>query len=1002
MKSKVRNLKRASVCALLACAVAIAGAAPFELISARDPTQAAPAGGSGDSGGAVVSPDGRFILFASAANNLALNSSSNPIPLLLAPRLNVYLRDRTSGSTVLVSANLSGMGGGNGDSVPTAISDDGRYALFESSASDLVAGDTNGVADVFLRDVPSSTTYLVSVSTNGTAGNGVCRGSTMTADAHYVAFTSAANNLVPADTNGIPDVFVRDIQAGVTVLASVGAQATNQYYTLIGSEAPDLTADGRYVAFYSAARNLVPGVGNGGEIYVRDLVGGTTTWASQGARTLLGTSKTVSFNHAISADGKFVAYETCSNPPPASASARSLVLRYSLDTGLTDLVCSNAYVQIANLEEIRSLDMNRDGRFITFVANTNVGSGTTCVYLWDAQSGASTLVSGSTNGTVSAGTICDWPTVDTSGRFVAFLSSAPNLTTNPLAGTYHLYLRDVQASLTTLIDADTNGIGSSVSPGTAPRLSADGSLLAFEAFDGNLVANDRNHAYDVFARDLNTSTTELISAHHADLPSASGNGPSALTSLAATPNGRFLAFTSDADNLVPNDTNGFRDIFVRDRSSGTTLLVSVSTNGSAADGISSEPAISADGRYVAFTSAADNLTAGDANRVQDVFVRDRQTGTTILVSVSTNGLASGNRASYSPIISTDARFVLFHSQANNLAAGQSGTAENLLLRDLQNSVTYALTSGGVVSASTTPDGRLVAFTDSAGASAGKIYLWDSLAGTRVETNSLGLVVSSLALSPDATRIVCFCSNRVSSIDRVAKTNGVIGTGLPNSRSGLRFSADGRFVAYSVAPALGGTNQLYLYDFETRSSSLLTTASGSATGANGSSDSPDINADGRLVVYRSSASDLLPGLDAAGLPELFLYDRVSGSSGLLTASRLSGALADNRSLTPIFSGDGHTLFLQSWASDLYPQDFNQSADVLAQTFLYVSISTSLGQGPTLSWPVQPGETYHAQYKDRLADAQWQEVSGSITIAGTQAQITDRAPASSQRFYRVVAF
>src|SRR5262249_10132676 len=155
---------------------------------------------------------GRYVLFASTANNLVLSSSNNPLPMIPLAKLNVFLRDRANGTTTLVSVNLAGTGGGNGDSVPTALSTDGRYPLFESSASDLIAGDTNGVADVFVRDLVSNSTVLVSVSTNGGAANGVCRGSTMTADGRYVAFVSAANNLVADDTNGIPDVFVRDLQ----------------------------------------------------------------------------------------------------------------------------------------------------------------------------------------------------------------------------------------------------------------------------------------------------------------------------------------------------------------------------------------------------------------------------------------------------------------------------------------------------------------------------------------------------------------------------------------------------------------------------------------------------------------------------------------------------------------------------------------------------------------------------------------------------------------------
>jgi Tol biopolymer transport system component len=986
-----------SLCALVTGS-ALAGA-PLQLLSVRDPAQPAPAGASGDSWGPVLSPDGRYVLFSSTANNLVQSTSTNP--LYLAPRLNVYRRDRATGLTTLVSVNLSGTRGGNDDSFPTAISADGHLALFESSASDLVAGDTNGVTDVFLRDLAGNVTYLVSVNTNGIPGNGLCRGSTMTPDGRYVAFTSAASDLAPGDTNGIPDVFVRDMQSGITTWVSVGAQPTNQY-SFVGSEAPDITPDGRYVAFYSAAGNLVPGITNGGEVYVRDLGAAATTWVSQGALALVGTTNTVSFNQAISSNGNLIAYEACTNQAVTPAAARGVILRFHLDTGVTDLVNTNASVQAGNVEEIRSLEITPDGRFITFVANTNVSAGATCIYLWDAQTAAATLVSAGTNGTVAAGSICDWPTVDATGRFVAFSSSATNLVANALVGAFHLYLRDVQSGVTTLLDADTNGVGVSVGAATAPRLSADASLAAFEAFDSSLVANDRNHAYDVFIRDVNPNTITLLSPHDPLLPSSSGNGPSAVTGLAASADGRYLAFTSDADNLVPNDTNGFRDVLVRDRVAGTTILASVATNGAAADGISSEPAISANGRFVAFTSGADNLVPGDGNRLSDVFVRDLQGATTTLVSVNTGGLASGNNASYSPALGADGRFVLFRSLASNLAAGAFSGAENLFLRDLQTSVTYALTFGGVVAASMTPDGRLVAFTDTAGAGAGKIYVWDSLAGTRVETNSLSQAITNLAFSPNAGRIAWLGSGALGIVDRIAKTNGVLAIAYANSRFGLRFSADSRFLTYSAAPSATATNQVYSYDFLLGSNSLLSSASGSVTGGGGNSDSPDMSADGRLVAYRSVATNLLAVSWTNNLPNLFLFDRVTAATTLLTANRLAGGPGNNRSVAPVFSGDGRTFFFQTWASDLIAADFNQTADVLALSFLYALISTAPGQGPTLSWPARPGESYQVQFKNNLGDIPWQDVVGTVTIVGSQAQLTDLSPSAGQRFYRVVAY
>ena len=245
----------------------------------------------------------------------------------------------------------------------------------------------------------------------------------MTPDGRYVAFVSSANNLAANDNNRIPDVFVRDVQAGTTTLVSVGAAATNATIPAGGSDAPEITPDGRYVAFSSTATNLVAGVPAGGDVYVRDLDSNTTAWASSGARaavlSALKLSTAASFNHAISADGQYVVFVAGQNP-----STYGLILRYNLLTGSTDVVHTNAAVISGNP------DMTPDGRFIAFVANTNGNTGAnTCICIWDAQNSSITVASSDLNGRVSSAALCDWPGITPDGRFVAFLSSATNLTT---------------------------------------------------------------------------------------------------------------------------------------------------------------------------------------------------------------------------------------------------------------------------------------------------------------------------------------------------------------------------------------------------------------------------------------------------------------------------------------------------------------------------------------------------------------------------------------------
>ncbi len=190
------------------------------------------------------------------------------------------------------------------------------------------------------------------------------------------------------------------------------------------------------------------------------------------------------------------------------------------------------------------------------------------------------------------------------------------------------------AQLTQRVSLDSGGV-QGTGNSFAPSITADGRFVAFNSQAANLVAGDTNGFFDVFVRDRQTGITERVSVSTAG---TQGDGDS---SFGYTPSisadGRFVAFSSLATNLVANDTNGFADVFVRDRLSGTTERVSVATGGAAGNANSLTPSISADGRYVAFESFASNLVGSDSNGTWDVFVRDRQAGTTERASVDSSG-----------------------------------------------------------------------------------------------------------------------------------------------------------------------------------------------------------------------------------------------------------------------------------------------------------------------------------------------------------------------------
>ncbi len=984
-------------------------AANIQLVSVIESSSSSPASANGDSILPVVIRDNRFLLFSSTADNLVLPTNGTAFYSQFPPAQNVFLRDILYGTNLLISINTNGTASANDRSVPSALSTNLQFALFESEASNLTPNDTNNASDVFVRDLLNNITTLVSISTNGHPGNAASWNAVATPDGQLVAFVSAANNLVGNDTNGMADVFVRDLQAGTTRLVSVGAKAPTSTTVLSFSDTPAISDDGRYVAFYSSGTNLVSGVSRSGEVYVRDLLTDTTALASTDARTLFqsvsGSTNAVSCNLRLSADGNYVAFQAVTNTP-TGISARGIILRYNLSTGLTDLIHTNAYSPLVGYQYYDHLDMTPDGRFVAFVANvTGVAGTNTAVYLWDSQTGTNTLVSAKTNGVVPALAFCDSARVSSNGQFVTFTSTATDLVTNALSGEFHLYRRDVLAGTTTLVDINTSGVGAGGDVLSAPLLSADGSLVFFESSGNALVANDRNREMDIFMRDANAGTTTLISAHHPSMGSASPNGSSSITAQAISADGRFIAFRSDADNLVIGDTNQLLDVFVRDLTTGSNVLVSVSSSGAQGNGLSIEPAISGNGRFVAFTSTAANFFAGDANKLSDVFVRDLQTGTTLPVSVIASGASTANGESYAPTISADGRYVLYRSTAGNLAVGSTSTGtENLFLRDRQLGTNYGLTANsGHFTSTMTADGRFVAFCDSSTASSGKIYVWDSLLARRIATNTASSGIStSIGISPNGNRIVYFTSFASSSVSVwYSGLNNTILAGYPGSGPGLRFSSDSRKVVYSLKPSQLGTSisQVYLYDFVTGINTLVSRGIYAVGVTNGHASSPDISADGRFVVYRCFANDLVGG-DTNGVSDVFLYDSVTGINTRLSAN-IAGSPGDNtRSATAFFNGDIRTLVFRSFAANLAPNDFNHYDDIVTFQSLYATLFRTNGNSPRITWPAAPGQAFHVEYKNDLTDALWQNVAAPVSISNNLGSITDPSPSPGRRLYRVV--
>jgi Tol biopolymer transport system component len=360
--------------------------------------------------------------------------------------------------------------------------------------------------------------------------------------------------------------------------------------------------------------------------------------------------------------------------------------------------------------------------------------------------------------------------------------------------------------------------------GYAPDVSAGGRFVAFESPYAGFVLNDTNGKSDVFVRDRQSGVTERVSV---STGGEQANGDS--YSVRITPDGRYVLFNSEASNLVANDTNGQGDAFVRDRQTGVTELVTLGPAGQQPNDSGGAFNLTPDGRYVAITLHGTNVGIGDTEG--QVFVRDRQTGTTALVSVNSAG-AMANAFSTQADLSADGRFVVFQSYATNLAPNDTNAQADVFVRDRQTGVTERVSFGAA------------------------------------------------------------------------------GEQLSNQSSDPSISADGRYVAFAERQSF--LQPIFVRDRWTGTTARASVSS-SAQRANGRSENPDISADGRYVVFSSYGSNLVPG-DTNGTVDIFWHDLVTGTTEIESLG-FNHEPANWFSFRPRVSPEGHFVGFDSAATNL---------------------------------------------------------------------------------------
>lgn len=412
------------------------------------------------------------------------------------------------GTTTRLSYS-SGDAQGNGPSYAPSISDDGRYVVFDSSATNLVASDFNGASDIFLRDRQQGTTVRISLSSLGIEGNSDSTRPRISGDGRFIVYESFSSNLVPNDTNNSYDIFLFDRVNSITKRVSVqlgGLQANSNSYR------PCLTTNGRYIAFESFATDLVPNDTNNVEdVFVYDRITQETLRVSTSSVGTQGNGS--SFDASISSLGDAVAFASYASNLVASDTTSS-----------SDIFINELFTSETTMVSLNSLGQQADND-------------------------------------------CNAPSVSANSRFVAFESYASNLDPSIEPGFNCIYVRDRLDEQTTI-----------ASPG-----------------DGGIPSDD-------------SSYSPVISA-----------------------DGRYVAFGSYATNLIPNDSNGFPDIFVRDRQDAITKRVSRATNSLQANGESFRPAITPDATYVVFDSFASDMDVLDTNTASDVFIHQLLASTASVV-----------------------------------------------------------------------------------------------------------------------------------------------------------------------------------------------------------------------------------------------------------------------------------------------------------------------------------------------------------------------------------
>ena len=477
---------------------------------------------SGDLGQFRITPDGRYVLFYSEATDI--------VPLGAVRTSDIFVRDLVTGQTKMASINLAGTPSTQGSRFGL-ISDNGRFVVFTGFANNIVSNDTNSSEDVFIRDMEAGTTKLVSLNAAGTA-SGALGGSDlldMTPDARFIVFISHAQDLtsIPDGNNLGRDIFVRDMVTNVTKLVSVNlAGSASGNGTSLEAK---ISADGRYVVFTSEASNLIENDTATRDVFIRDLQTNITKRVSTNATGTTG-GNGESGGGIIDKGGRFVVFGTRATDLSTLPDTNNLaeVFIYDIQADSKKLITVNTagtatgggFPPFGGFDHGVNLSISADGRFVAFmsqqsglVTNDTNESGDD-IFLYNIATQTKSLVSVNLTGTSGSPGGSFKPSISDDGRYVAFESLENDLVSTadePNGFTTDVFLRDVVKGETYLVSVNTAGTRTGNGFSGQPLLTSDGKRLVFTSSSSNLITNDLNgFVGDVFVFTLTNTGAPLL------------------------------------------------------------------------------------------------------------------------------------------------------------------------------------------------------------------------------------------------------------------------------------------------------------------------------------------------------------------------------------------------------------------------------------------------------------------------------------------------------------